>query len=84
MARAIMEGVCFENRRALDLLVPPGEGTVLRCTGGGSHSSLWNQIRADIYERPVRSLGPAEGGLQGAALLAAVGAGWYADAGRRG
>jgi sugar (pentulose or hexulose) kinase len=80
MARAIMEGVCFENRRALDLLVPPGEGTVLRCTGGGSHSSLWNQIRADIYERPVRSLGPAEGGLQGAALLAAVGAGWYADA----
>ncbi|MGA3220085.1 MAG: FGGY family carbohydrate kinase, partial [Acidimicrobiales bacterium] len=80
MARAVMEGVCFENRRALDLLVPPGDGTVLRCTGGGSHSGLWNQIRADIYERPVRSLRPTEGGLQGAALLAAVGAGWYPDA----
>jgi sugar (pentulose or hexulose) kinase len=80
MTRAVMEGVCFENRRALDLLVPPGDGTVLRCTGGGSHSGLWNQIRADIYERPVRSLRPTEGGLQGAALLAAVGAGWYPDA----
>jgi sugar (pentulose or hexulose) kinase len=80
MARAVMEGVCFENRRALDLLLPPGDGTVLRCTGGGSHSGLWNQIRADIYERPVRSLRPTEGGLQGAALLAAVGAGWYPDA----
>lgn len=80
ITRAVMEGVCFENRRALDLLVPPGDGTVLRCTGGGSHSGLWNQIRADIYERPVRSLRPTEGGLQGAALLAAVGAGWYPDA----
>ena len=80
LMRAIMEGICFENRRALDMLVPPGDGTVLRCTGGGSHSGLWNQIRADIYERPVRSLRPTEGGLQGAALLAAVGAGWYPDA----
>jgi sugar (pentulose or hexulose) kinase len=81
LARAVMEGVCFENRRALDLLVPPGDGTMLRCTGGGSRSALWNQIRADIYERPVRSLTPTEGGLQGAALLAAVGAGWYPNAG---
>ena len=80
LMRAVMEGICFENRRALDLLVPPGDGTVLRCTGGGSHSGLWNQVRADIYERPVRSLRPTEGGLQGSALLAAVGAGWYPDA----
>ncbi len=80
MARAVMEGICFENRRALDLLVGPGDGTVLGCTGGGSQSDLWNQLRADIYERPVRSLGPTEGGLRGAALLAAVGAGWYPSA----
>jgi xylulokinase len=80
LVRAVMEGVCFENRRALDLLATAGDGTVLRCTGGGSRSGLWNQIRADVYERPVRSLAPTEGGLQGAALLAAVGAGWYPDA----
>jgi xylulokinase len=80
LVRAVMEGVCFENRRALDLLAPPGDGTVLRCTGGGSGSRLWNQVRADVYERSVRSVTPTEGGLRGAALLAAVGAGWYTDA----
>lgn len=80
LARAVMEGICFENRRALDLLAPFGDCTELRCTGGGSRSALWNQIRADVYERPVRSLTTTEGGIQGAALLAAVGAGWYANA----
>ncbi len=80
LARAVMEGICFENRRALDLFAPPGDGAVLRCTGGGSRSALWNQIRADVYERPIRSLTTTEGGIQGAALLAATGAGWYANA----
>ena len=80
LARAVMEGICFDNRRALDLLAVPGDGTVLRCTGGGSRSSLWNQIRADIYERPVCALAADEGGLQGAALLAGTAAGWYPDA----
>jgi xylulokinase len=80
MARAVLEGICFENRRALDLLTPTGDGTVLRCTGGGSRSALWNQIRANVYGRPVRSLTTTEGGIQGAALLAGVGAGWYVDA----
>lgn len=80
LARAVMEGICFENRRALDLLVAPGGTTVLRCTGGGSRSALWNQVRADVYERPVRALTTTEGGIQGAALLGAVGAGWYANA----
>jgi xylulokinase len=79
MARAVMEGICFENRRALDLLARPADGTVLRCTGGGSRSALWNQLRADIYERPVRSFATVEGGIHGAAMLAAVGAGWYAN-----
>lgn len=81
LARAVMEGICFDNRRALDLLVPPGDTTVIRCTGGGSHSALWNQIRADIYEHPVCSLTSTEGGVQGAALLAGTGAGWYSDTG---
>jgi xylulokinase len=75
LARAVMEGICYENRRALDLIAP-GRAP-LRCTGGGSRSALWNQIRADIYERPVFVLPALEGGIIGAALLAGVGAGWY-------
>lgn len=79
LARAIMEGICFENRRALDL-IGGRAGATLRCTGGGARSPLWNQIRADIYERPVSVLAAREGGITGAALLAGVGAGWYDDA----
>jgi xylulokinase len=82
LARAVMEGTCFENRRALDLLACDGAaaGAPLRCTGGGARSDLWNQIRADIYERPVSALAAREGGIVGAALLAGVGAGWYDNA----
>lgn len=79
MARAVMEGICFDNRRALDLLLAPDDGTVLRCTGGGSRSPVWNQIRADVYGRPVRALAAEEGGAQGAALLAGTAAGWHSD-----
>jgi len=77
LARAVMEGICYENRRALDLIAPAG--TPLRCTGGGSRGALWNQIRADIYERSVSVLPAREGGIIGASLLAGVGAGWYDD-----
>jgi xylulokinase len=82
LARAVMEGICFENRRALDLLAADGGavGAPLRCTGGGARSDLWNQIRADIYERQVSALAAGEGGIAGAAMLAGVGAGWYDNA----
>jgi xylulokinase len=77
LARAVMEGICYENQRALELIAPGG--SPLRCTGGGSRSALWNQIRADIYDRPVSVLPAREGGIIGAALLAGVAAGWYSD-----
>jgi xylulokinase len=79
LARAILEGICFDNRRALDLIAPTPAGAEIRCTGGGSRSPLWNQLRADIYERPVLTVSSSEGGLAGAAMLASVGAGWYAN-----
>ena len=79
LARAVMEGICFDNRRALELIAASDEAP-LRCTGGGARSDLWNQIRADIYDRPVSVLADREGGILGAALLAGLGAGWHDDA----
>jgi len=76
--RAVMEGICFDGRMALDLFRPE-EKAVLRVTGGGSTSELWNRIRADVYGLPVARLRTSEGGLVGAAILALVGAGCYAD-----
>jgi xylulokinase len=78
--RAVLEGITFEDRRALDCLCPDGPQGPVRCTGGGANSGLWNQIRADIFGYPVQTLTRTEGGIQGAAILAGVGAGWYQDA----
>ena len=73
-------GGSLEDRRALECLCPVGVQGPIRCTGGAAASSLWNQIRADVFANPVQVLGSTEGGLQGSAILAGVAAGWYADA----
>lgn len=81
MARAVMEGVCFELRRTLEIAERAGAPvTSVFTTGGGARSNLWSQIKADIYERPVRKIEASEGGVVGSAILAGVGAGVFADA----
>jgi xylulokinase len=79
-ARAVLEGITFEDRRALECICPQGPQGPVRCTGGGAGSTVWNQIRADIFGHPVQTLSNTEGGILGAAILAGVGAGWYRDA----
>jgi hypothetical protein len=54
----------------------PGE---FRASGGGTKSPLWRQIVADVLDVPVVTVGTAEGAAFGAAVLAAVGAGWFAS-----
>jgi xylulokinase len=76
--RAVLEGITLEDRRSLECVCPDGFEGPVRCTGGGASSSLWNQIRADVFAHPVQTLTATEGGVQGAAILAGVGAGWYA------
>jgi xylulokinase len=79
-ARAVLEGITFEDRRALECVCPAGPEGPVRCSGGGAASAVWNQIRADIFRHPVQTLACTEGGILGAAILAGVGAGWYPDA----
>jgi len=79
-ARAVLEGIAFEDRRALECVCPAGPEGPVRCSGGGAASAVWNQIRADIFGHPVQTLVCTEGGILGAAILAGVGAGWYPDA----
>jgi xylulokinase len=78
--RAVLEGITLEDCRALRCLCPDGPREPIRCVGGGAESRLWNQIRADIFGHPVQTVTLTEGGIQGAAILAGVGAGWYSDA----
>ena len=47
--------------------------------GGGIASPLWRQILADVLGAEIATVATTEGAAYGAALLAAVGAGWFAS-----
>lgn len=74
--RAILEGVACELRRMLDSWHVAGTPAPrIRLSGGGSRSALWRQIMADVLDLPVRTT--TRGAAEGAAILAAVGLGWW-------
>jgi xylulokinase len=50
----------------------------IRASGGGTASALWRQILADVLEAEIATVDTTEGAAYGAALLAAVGGGWFA------
>ncbi len=79
MTRAVLEGVAFGLRDGLDLMVGAGMAapSQIRASGGGIRSTLWRQILADVLEAGIATVPTEEGAAYGAALLAAVGAGWY-------
>jgi xylulokinase len=78
LARAVLEGVAFGLRDGLDLMLEAGMPMpdVIRASGGGTSSPLWRQILADVLGAEIATVDTAEGAAYGAALLAAVGAGW--------
>lgn len=76
VVRAILEGVAFSLRDALEVfkqLNIPIE--TIRLGGGGAKSPLWRQIQADVYAQRVETIEAEEGAAYGAALLAGVGTG---------
>ncbi len=79
LARAVLEGVAFGLRDGLDLMIEAGmpAPSVIRASGGGTTSGLWRQILADVLGAEIATVDTAEGAAYGAALLAAVGAGWF-------
>jgi xylulokinase len=79
LTRAVLEGVAFGLRDGLDLMIASGmaQPSEVRASGGGTRSRLWRQILSDVLETEIATVPTAEGAAYGAALLAAVGAGWY-------
>ena len=79
MTRAVLEGVSFGLRDGLELMVEAGmpRPTQIRASGGGLASPLWRQILADVLEAEIATPDTTEGAAYGAAVLAAVGAGWF-------
>ena len=79
LTRAVLEGVAFGLRDGLDLMVAAGmpRPTQIRASGGGTASPVWRQILADVLDAEIATLTTTEGAAFGAALLAAVGVGWF-------
>jgi xylulokinase len=76
IAKAILEALSFELRINLQRLRECGvDLDELVAVGGGAKSSRWLQIKADIFNRPLRTLRCGEAACMGAALLAGTAAG---------
>jgi xylulokinase len=79
--RAVLEGLTLEIDVALKRAAHAA-GIELACltlTGGGAKNSLWRQMKADASGLPVRAVSDLECTARGAAMLAGVGGGIFAD-----
>ncbi|KQU79060.1 xylulose kinase [Mesorhizobium sp. Root102] len=80
LLRALFEGVAFEHKRHVETLHKAGadfDQVVL--SGGGSRSTVWPQIFADVLVVPVTVARSRETGALGAAIAAGTGVGIFAD-----
>jgi xylulokinase len=79
MFRALMEGIAFEQRLALEAMerALSRDVDVLLTTGGGSRSALWRQIVADVTRKPVLACRELETTSLGAGIHAGAALGWH-------
>jgi xylulokinase len=79
--RSMLEGVAYGLRNSLELLRELGANPQSgRVSGGGARSELWLRILASVLGLPLETSESEEGSAFGAALLAGIRAGVFADA----
>jgi xylulokinase len=80
MFQAVVDALAFEARLNLETLdrlrLPIHE---LRAVGGGSRSTKILEIKATVLQRPIRTLRNPEAALLGAAMLAQIATGCFAN-----
>lgn len=78
--RSVLEGITFSFEDIMEIYREKGAkfDTVV-AIGGGAKSAMWQQMQADIFNTKVVSLKNEQGPGMGAAMLAAVGLGWFQD-----
>jgi len=80
LARAFIEGITLEMKDILTSMLSSGiEVDTIRIMGGATKSPVWNQIQADVYNRPVETLKITDAALLGAAVFAGTGSGCFKD-----
>ncbi len=78
---AVMEGVVFSARLALEVLELSGglRSDMVQGGGGGTASDRWCQLRADAFARPFLRMEAQDAGAVGATVMAGVAAGLIPD-----
>jgi len=80
LTRAVLEGVAYGLRDALEVLATVGpRPAVGRVSGGGARSGLWLRIIASALRMPLEHTEVEEGAAYGAALLGGVAGGVFPD-----
>lgn len=81
LTRAVLEGVAFGLKDSFTLISQVGlpADFEVRISGGGAKSPVWQRIIADVLAAPLVNINTTEGGAFGAAILASVSAGIFAD-----
>lgn len=78
--RGCMEGVVYEMYLNMQALKNSGiHFQKIHATGGGAHSAVWMQMKADMLNLPMTALKTVDAGTVGSAMLTGVAIGLFAD-----
>lgn len=76
--QGLMEGVTYEMRLNMECLEEAGiQIDALYATGGGAQSPIWLQMKADILNKKIVTLGNAQSGTLGCIMMSGVACGVY-------
>ncbi|MFB1082292.1 xylulokinase [Jeotgalibacillus sp. JSM ZJ347] len=78
--RAVLEGITFSLNESLNIFRDRDKVIdQIVSIGGGAKSDFWLQLQADIFDAEILKLNSEQGPGMGAAMIAAVGSGWFND-----
>jgi Sugar (pentulose and hexulose) kinases len=79
--RAVLEGITFSLKDTQVIMENVADKKFKRIVsvGGGAQNLDWLQMQADIFNATITTLTVEQGPGLGAAMLAAIGCGWFAD-----
>jgi xylulokinase len=81
LIRAVMEGIAYGLFDSVQLMRDLGMViNRIHASGGATRSTLWRQMLADVFDTEIVTTNVAEGAAYGAAMLAGIGTGQYANA----
>ncbi len=80
MKRAVLEGITFSLNESIEIMRKNGRDVSrVVSIGGGAKNRQWLQIQADVFDAEVMTRTEEQGPAYGAAMLAAMGEGWFDD-----